>query len=337
MPQPMPEVDAADGASGAGFWTDETSVVLTSFWGWRPERWAAVGWTGEDGRTYRDNFVQRVTNPFITVVYVARSPDGFDRDLVDRIAGFYLVSHEAGHRNEFTHPSHHRRDPDKWEHSLRAIRAFSYVLDPLPLARDVEPAITRGGARAIARWGKVLTDLEQIRMLRDLPWRESPIYRGDMGGDAFDDVVPPPGFVPAGPQATRPYVVSPNAVNLPRHLYVLRLDGDTDAYLGSPAGGRRIVKIGLSVQPAGRCRDLQKHLPRGVFRWVVDRPRSDGPGDPGFMFDAAVVGENAMKTHLVAHAENLGGEFYLADDAAIETAWRLGHDAARTHADSATL
>ena len=36
------------------------------------------------------------------------------------IAGFYLVSHETGDRDEFTDPIHHGRDSEKWRHSLKA-------------------------------------------------------------------------------------------------------------------------------------------------------------------------------------------------------------------------
>jgi hypothetical protein len=43
-----------------------------------------------------------------------------------------------------------------------------------------------------------------------------------------------------------------------------------------------------------------------------------------------VAGEDAMKRHLAIKAKHLGGEFYLASEAEIEKAWKLGHDAARS-------
>lgn len=316
----------------ADLWTDSASVLFTSFWGWRPETSATVGWSNDRGKSYRDNLLQRVSDPFITVVYVTRDPDGLGRDLVGKVAGFYLMSHETGHRNNFTHPVHHTRHPEKWVHSLRALRAFSYISDPLLVARDIEPDLHTGAAQAIASWGKVLTDPEQIRTLRETPWREVPVYRPDMPADALDDIVPGPGFVQAGPMASQEYSVSPSALALGRQLYVLRLDGDIDVYLGKSAGGRRIVKIGLSIRPESRRTALQKSMPLGAFRWRVERPVAGDASLYSYAFAAAVAGEYAMKKHLATCAEHLGGEFYLASDEQIEAAWRLGCGTAQSHA-----
>lgn len=316
-------------AMHAEFWTDNTSVLLKSFWGWRPETWATVGWSNDTGRSYRNNLLRRVTDPFIVVIYVTRDPDGLDRELVGKVAGFYLMSHETGHRNDFTHPIHHGRHPARWEHSLRALRAFSYISQPLLNARDVEPQLSAGSQQAIASWGKILEDPEQIRILREAPWREVPLYQPGIPTEAFDDFVPPPGMVAAGPSATRPYIVSPNAATIHRHLYIFRLDGDTGAYLGEPSHQRHIVKIGLSVCPSSRCRDFQKSMPQGAYRWLVERP-SNGTITTGYSFDAAVAGENAMKQYLAATSRHLGGEFYLVTSAQIDEAWERGTDAARS-------
>ena len=54
----------------ANFWTDETSVLFTSFWGWTPETWGTVGWSNNEGRTHRDKLLNELSNPFITVCYV---------------------------------------------------------------------------------------------------------------------------------------------------------------------------------------------------------------------------------------------------------------------------
>lgn len=320
---------ARQGSAGADFWTDSTSVLFTSFWGWRPHEWATVGWSNDGGRSYRDNRISRLTDPFVTVIYVTRDPDGFDRDMVGKVAGFYLMSHEKGDRDEFTHPIHHSRHPNKWRHSLRALRAFSYISDPLLDAREVEPDIRTKG-QAIASWGKVLRDPAQIARLRATPWREVALYQAGNPIDAHDDIVPPPGFVRAGPNAAEPYMVSPSAAAMPRRLYVLRLSGDIDAYLGEAAAGRQIIKIGLSISPESRRRDLQKGMPRGVYRWEIVRPAKGGGDSAGYTFGAAVAGEDAMKRYLAATGSHLGGEFYLATPRQVEEAWSRGNEAAQS-------
>jgi hypothetical protein len=315
---------------GANFWTDDTSVLFTSFWGWSPETWATVGWSNDRGRTYRDRLLTKLTDPFIAVIYVTRDPERQDVELIGKVAGFYLMSHQTGDRNEFTHPSFWQRYPEKWRHSVRALRAFTYLAAPSLIAKEVEPDIRTGAAQAIASWGKVLTDQSQISLLRRTPWREEAIYRPGLPSDVLEDVVPAGGMVPAGPIAMRPYAVSPNASIMGWRLYLLRLDGDTGAYLGEPAKGRFIYKIGLSVSPEVRRRTLQKALPLGAFRWRTERSSESDQKGMAFTFEAAIAGENAMKLYLAEQSRWLGGEFYLATTAQIDKAWRRGHAAAST-------
>jgi hypothetical protein len=310
--------------TGTDFWTDDTSVLFTSFWGWRPDEWATVGWSKARGRTYRDNLLKRLTDPFIAVVYVTRDPDGYDLDLVGKVAGFYLMSHEKGHRDDFTHPVHHGRYTEKWEHSLRALRAFAYISDPLPIAKQIEPALSTGAARSIAGWGKILEDTKQINTLRRTPWREVAMYRPGIPIETRDDVLSTDAMVPAGPITTQPYTVSPSVDLMFRRLYVLRLHGDTDAYLGKSAAGRHIYKIGLSASPDDRRRTLQKGMPRGAFIWKTERV---SPVDGTYPAVAAVAGEDAMKRYLAGvggRDRHLGGEFYLASNAEIHEAWISG-------------
>lgn len=309
------------------FWTDDTSVLFTSYWGWRPKTWAAVGWSNDRGKTHRDHLLEELTDPFITVVYVTQDPDGLDRHLVGKVAGFYLMSHECGHRDQFTHPTQHGRHPEKWVHSLRALRAFSYISDPLPIAREIVPEVSKAG-QSIASWGRVLSDPGQIQRLREVPWQEVALYRPDMPADPLDDPATGTGYVQAGPAASQPYMVSPNALGLGRKLYIFVLHGDTDAYLGKASDGRRIIKIGLSIQPEDRCSQFQRAMPQGAYNWRVERPNVADSVHAGFPFKAAVAGENAMKEYLASCADHLGGEFYLASPEQIDIAWQQGHAAA---------
>ena len=94
----------------------------------------------------------------------------------------------------------------------------------------------------------------------------------------------------------------------------------------------QIYKVGLSVSPESRRQSFQKAMPRGSFRWVIDRA-SGIEGDDGiYQFPAAKAGEDAMKQCLVeCGSEWLGGEFYLAAQADINKAWSHGLSIAALH------
>lgn len=315
----------------ADFWTESTSVLFTSFWGWSPESWGTVGWTGDRGLARRTNLLKGLSDPFITVCYVTSNQTFTDPDLKGMIAGFYLVSHETGDRDEFTHPSHHNRSPEKWRHSLRALRAFNYLPEYRLSVTDYDPlALDR--ARTIAAMGELVTDPKRIALLRDTPWVEVDVYTPPKGtGGVPDDDAAPSGFVKAGPASSQGYEVSNGTAHLERLLYVLKLAGDTSAYLGRASDGRAIFKIGISVSPDTRRQQLQKVMPKGAFQWQVSRTSANADSLGQFGFEAAVAGEYAMKQHLAEHAEHLNGEFYLATTEQIDAAWERGLATAQAH------
>lgn len=310
----------------AQIWTDEMSVIFTSFWGWSPETWGTIGWTGAQGLSHRTKLLKVLTDPFITVIYATNSTK--DSNLRGKIVGFYLVSHEAGHRDEFTHPQHHPHQPEKWEYSLRALSAFTYLPEHRMAANQFDPTLV-DRALAVSKWAEILTNREKIDKLRAIPWVESPVYLpAGRETESVEEFEPLRGLARAGPANAAGYVVSTSAQELKRELYLLRLGGGADAYLGRSAKGREIYKLGLSTSPQLRMQSLQKTMPYGAFVWSVHR-QSGNPGEGGsFSFEAAVTGEYAMKTFLSQNAEWLGGEFYLATKSDVETAWKLGQEAA---------
>lgn len=303
-------------------WTDDISVLFTSFWGWDPATWGTVGWSGQRGLTRRANLMAQLSDPFITVCYVTSNQTDTDPDLKGKLAGFYVVSHETGDRDEFTHPIHHAREPSKWRHSNRALRAFSYLPEYRPRAMDVFPDLGRH-ARHVAAMGEVLIDPEIIERLRSIPCEEVEVYQPVAALAATVDG-PQRGMVRAGPAANEGYEVTQGSKHLPRDLYILRLTGDVSAYLGRQEETRSIIKIGLSASPDLRRQALQRTMPRGSFRWTVERTRKSSGLPLCADHAVAVCGEDAMKQHLAAHADWLGGEFYLAHEDDIETAWKMG-------------
>ena len=308
----------------ADFWTDETSVLLTSYWGWEPHHWGTVGWTGERGQTRRDNLLRKLTDPFITVIYITNSHSTLDLTLRKKIAGFYLTTHETGDRNQWVHPRLQGLEPNKWRHSVRAVRAFSYLPEYRLDIRDFDPTIA-SRALFVASMAEEIIDRKQIAQLRDTPWVEVDVYKGTL----LNEQTPARrGGVRAGPVNENGYEVSPTAAALGRQLYVPRLEGGTDTFLGRPCPGRAIYKIGLSISPDLRRQSFQKSMPHGVYRWHLDRTTHTSGYANFDSFKAAIAGEDAMKWFLGSSAEWLGGEFYLATEAEIDKAWLLGHSAA---------
>ncbi len=107
-----------------------------------------------------------------------------------------------------------------------------------------------------------------------------------------------------------------------KHLYILNLMGNADAFLGESADGRLIVKVGFSASPERRCCDFNRALPKGAFHWTIHKSTFTERHDLFPSSDHALAGEQAMKDCLEKSGKSLGGEFFLAGPEAVEAAWR---------------
>lgn len=152
-------------------WSDGRSVYITSFWGWDPRTWGAVGFT-DAGRC--QSILQRTTNPFVMVASVTKNAPTAERAIRGRITGFFLVSHIEGDRDEFTDPCHHPTSPQSWRYSLKALRAFDFLPQGRLTLADLGPEVA-AAARSVARYGRKL-EPAQIRRLEALPFEEVPVY-----------------------------------------------------------------------------------------------------------------------------------------------------------------
>lgn len=309
----------------ATIWDQGLSVMLTSFWGWSPHTWGTVGFTVK-GRL--PSVVSQTTDPFIMVVYVTKGARGAAPEIKGKVTGFYLVSHIPGHRDEFTHPDHHGRNPEKWQHSLLAIRAFDFLPEYRIKIGDLDPTVAKR-ARDVARSGEFVRP-EVLSHLKELPYREVEVFGGARLAEPRI-VVPKAGrgLVRSGPANRSGYLVSGEPRNTEKELYVLRLDGNTDGFLGEAASGRRICKVGLSISPQSRLDAFRKSMPLGAYTWMMHRStRIDGHASYP-CFEAAEAGEMAMKKSFVSQkAKWLGGEFYAATASQMEAAWDAGRKAA---------
>lgn len=188
-------------------WTDDMSVLLTSFWGWSPETWGTVGWTGDRGLTRRTNLLKQLTDPFVTVGYVTGNKTETDPALKGMVAGFYLVSHQTGDRDEFTHPSSHASEVGKWRHSLRALRAFSYLPEYRISAKELDPFIL-SRARTISAMGEILRDRSLIERLRKIPHEEVEVFTSVSVAEEIQNSYPMSGMVLGGPASKDGYIVA---------------------------------------------------------------------------------------------------------------------------------
>lgn len=173
---------------------------------------------------------------------------------------------------------------------------------------------------------------DEAGQLLSLTVYEVPVYRQT---HAVDPTIQPLGSAlkpsNAVPPAKKPYVV--DEVDGPKHLYVLKLEGDLATYLGRSTAeleNRMIIKVGFSRSPLSRCDQIQSAYPAGTYRWKVLKPELIPTEPPYSCAEVAIAGEDEMKAKLVkVEAESLGGEFFLADANAVQQAWGAGLHAAK--------
>lgn len=307
------------------------SVYIKAAYGFHPHDWGCVGWN-EPGRA--KTLIKKTTNPFIMVNWVTYSSGG---DLSGKVAGFYEVTHEEGLRQDFT-ASHNdaKFDEKYWKYSLGASRAWEILPEYQPEIMDFYPAMYEAKQeRATGRWGAELPP-DLVKKLKALPRREVEVYGQNRNIEpdiVYPDQNPKKGFVRGGPGRRSGYEVS-EPKNTEKELYILKLLGDTEAFLGKKAHGKQIYKVGLSLSPSTRQSCLNAALPKGAYEWTIFRSTRLDNNAPYPDFGTAETGEMAMKKYLGENpgdpGNHLGGEFYLASDDMIEAAWAEGRKAALT-------
>lgn len=309
--------------------TDPPDVWLTSLYGFTPDTWGFLGWT--DPRM-RESFLRQSRPGALIVIYAAsRAPE----PLRKRVIGIQQVSHRTGTKWEFLDPrrvEQEKADPDRrdrWEHAVQVIRAWRIPEEDRPTIEEFAPqTYSHGASQMIGSRGARLTHAEAngIRSLNLVPTR---VFDRTDWGEALVPLPAVEALRPsrAGPVSQSSFVV--REAEGPKHLYILRLHGDADSFLGYEAGGQMIVKVGFSASPTTRCEAFNKALPQGAFRWHVERSTYH-EGLSHFPSSAhAIAGENAMKALLDRAGRSLGGEFFLASQTALEAAWSQGLQSAK--------
>lgn len=306
----------------AAFKSDPPQVFLKSFHGFTPESWGFLGFTEAFAR---DRFV-RESKPgaLLIVAGTSKAPDPNERL---RVLGMQQQTHIHGTKWEFLSPDRHaeeRNDPSRvngWINGLKAIRAWKVPQEARPFVRDIFPETHNEGRNgtAIGAYGMQITHREAQRFL-ELPLYETDIY----GGSPVEALMP--GLAASVLKPSRPGPVSQTGYQVreaegPKHLYILRLQGDADAFLGYGAKGCSIIKVGFSISPQTRRDAHNKVLPACAFKWRIENSTYAEMRMPFPSSNHAKAGEQAMKDLLENEGQSLGGEFFLANPQAIDRAW----------------
>jgi hypothetical protein len=300
-------------------------VVLTAYWGFDPENWPCLTFTDESRLQY---FLNETRPGFFCVIY-GNNTSYVSAEMRGRVIGIYQLSHQTGDTEDFLSPSGLKRKRDiqanenSWKYAFRAIRAWQVAPDSAPPVADfANESYSPDHGMVISRYGTMLSGAE-ARKIFDLDLIPRPLFGTEFASD---------GVLEKGKNALKPSRPGPvsqtsffsREAEGPKHLYVLQLEGNSRHFLGHDCGNQRIVKVGFSKSPATRRDDHNRALPECAFAWrVLKSTLSEGVG-PYATSHHAKAGEQEMIRRLLASGKSLGGEFFLADDDAIEAAWLAG-------------
>ena len=316
-------------------WANPPDVWLTSSYGLSEPYQNFWGFTKEHDRKH---FLKNGCPGTLVVIYAASSHE-VRREIQKIVIGLLQVVGPVGPARLFMSDRHwaeKQQDSvrkDNWNYAVRAGRAWQITPESQCWVDEIAPHTCRRENRQnIGRRGARFEHSEACA-IPDLDLVEMPIW----GGPAFEMAVPGLGRDVLSPSRPGPVSQVPHTVSEaegPKHLYILTLKGDADAFLGKCALGRMIVKVGFSRSPEARCENYNSMLPRGAFRWIVLRSTFCEQQEPLPSSDHAIAGENRMKKLLNRAGTSLGGEFFLATSEDIGSAWTQGIEAAHTFANS---
>ncbi|MBX9614460.1 MAG: hypothetical protein K2X25_02580 [Caulobacteraceae bacterium] len=311
---------------------DPPNVWLTSFYGFRPEEWGFLGFS--DPKMHA-SFINRSKPGVLVVVYGGPKAKPEERG---RVIGIQQCSHQSGTARQFMAPAawaQKEQDPERdrrWDHAVKATRAWRVTPETqVAVATFAPDTYTPGRGQAIGSWGMPLSRAEALNILKfDL--QECSVYGensiiGSFPGTAKQVFAPSK----AGPVSQTPFLTQESEG--PKHLYILALKGDTDAFLGDAADGKLIVKAGFSKSPKTRCDDHNRALPKEcAFGWEILHCGVSAGHLPYPSSGHAKAGERTMQEVLCTlGGRSLGGEFFLAERELIAAAWEKGNQAARDH------
>lgn len=309
------------GSPYAQIMANPPNVLLTNFYGFTPETWGFLGFTNEGQRT---NFIKKTKPGVLVVVYGHKTlAPKAQRGMV---IGVQQVSHRVNYAKAFMSPSEWAMKAEgpesasKWNYACKATRAWHVPEEAYVTVEQFAPeTYSRERAQAIGSMGMILTGAE-ARGLLALPLVETSVF-GEIPVTAAVTATGAELFAPSRPGPVSQSGYFCKEAEGPKSLYVLRLCGDESAFLGYPAEGRWIVKVGMSGSPTQRCSSFNDALPAGAFRWelILTNQSENQPLFPRSR--EAIAAEVTAHTHLHRQGKSLRGEFFLASPEQVSAAW----------------
>jgi len=311
---------------------DPPNVWMTTFYGFDPAKWGFLGFanTGQ-----RNTFVRETQPGALVVIYGHKSKAVPEQQ--GQVIGVQQVSHRVNFAKAFMDPAEwaaKEADPEsqgKWDIAVKATRAWKVAPESYQLIDDfADESYSLKLAQHIGSQGVRLTRSEADKLL-DMTLVETSVF----GEIAIDGASPVRGrdlLQPSKPGPVSQSGYYTREAEGPKQNYVLRLDGDADAFLGYAAAGQSIVKVGMSVSPPTRRDAFNAVLPAGAYAWSLLRSNEMDSRPPYDNSKLGLIGEAQMKAVLSQDGASLGGEFFLASDQAIERAWTEGQRAVQEFA-----
>lgn len=299
------------------------NIWLTSFYGFSPSNWGYLGFSTD---SQRKSFIRRSEPGALIVIYGTGSASA---DELGKVIGILQCSHRVNHAQAFMSPVewvNKQADAERkgrWELGVKAVRAWKIAPENRPrIAEFANQTYSAGRAQAIGSQGMPLTSNEALKLL-DLDLQEVSVF-GEIPVDDAAFALGSDLFQPsnAGPVSQRPFMVKESEG--PKSLYVLKMEGDMTAFLGRDVGSKLVIKVGMSVSPETRCSNHNGALPEGAFSWKILRSNALDTIELFPNSRSAIHGENEMKKILAQVGSSLGGEFFLAEESDIKTAWEAG-------------
>lgn len=293
------------------------SLWLTSFWGFDPSLWGGVGFTD---RADRAAFLRRAPAGSLLAIYVTRHRG--PETMRGKLVGFLETTNEVWPMKDLTSPLEWAKAEQdagrkgKWAHGVRASRAWEIVEEDW---QDVEALFPKTYAahnkQLIGAKGVPVVDAERDNIL-GLNVREVPVYGQGWLESTYiaplKTILEPSKAIPPSQ-----HPVMMREADGPKHLYILRLDGNYAHFLGREPEvlvDHHLIKVGFSKSPLNRCKQIQSAYPDCRFNWQVHWVHPAVGAEPYPNAAVAIAGEDAMKKRLAEEGESLGGEFFLVED-----------------------
>ena len=156
---------------------DGRPAWITGFWKWDAAVWGCVGWTFPGAR-------ERVLDladdrPILCAVYTTKtSPEASERPHRGRIMGAYELTAERDHRDAFSHPGSRDYHPERWQHALKAARAWQFPERPTVEWVMLEIWEAPGLARVAGIHGVAMTE-DAVWRLAEFDAAEVPFFGRD--------------------------------------------------------------------------------------------------------------------------------------------------------------